>query len=122
MNQIPLNTTQIAICSVDELIQKKSIGWSGIVNSELKQCFLVYHGGQIYSYYNQCPHTGVNLDWIENQFLDKDGQLIQCATHGALFEIASGECLSGPCPGEWLKPVENKLINKIIYLKFQINA
>ncbi|MFP6798982.1 MAG: Rieske (2Fe-2S) protein, partial [Pseudomonas sp.] len=29
--------------------------------------------------------------------------LIQCATHGALFLIESGECVAGPCAGQSLQ-------------------
>ncbi len=42
---------------------------------------------------------------MEHDFLDMDGALIQCSTHGALFEIESGHCLAGPCQGDRLTPV-----------------
>jgi nitrite reductase/ring-hydroxylating ferredoxin subunit len=29
--------------------------------------------------------------------------MIQCATHGALFLIESGECVAGPCAGQSLQ-------------------
>lgn len=68
-----------------------------------------------YAYLNSCPHTGANLDWQEDQFLDMDKNLIQCATHDALFTIDSGECIAGPCHGEYLEAldivVENDSIN-----------
>ena len=31
--------------------------------------------------------------------------MILCATHGALFRIEDGHCLSGPCVGESLTPL-----------------
>ncbi len=57
------------------------------------------------AYVNSCPHTGVSLDWVPNQFLDAGGTHIQCATHGALFRLQDGYCVSGPCAGQSLKPV-----------------
>ena len=68
--------------------------------------FVVKRDGQIYAYLNRCPHLGVELNWQEDQFLDSEGALIQCATHGALFLIEDGRCVSGPCLGEYLTPVD----------------
>lgn len=65
--------------------------------------------GQIYVYHNRCPHRGINLEWQPDQFLDADRQLIQCATHGALFLIESGQCVQGPCLGEHLQPIEHSI-------------
>jgi len=59
--------------------------------------------GQVYAYRNQCPHRGIRLEWQPDQFLDSSASLIQCARHGALFLIESGECVSGPCAGESLQ-------------------
>ena len=64
--------------------------------------FVVRHGGRVEGYINSCPHTGVNLEWQANQFLDPGGHFIQCATHGALFRVEDGYCLRGPCAGEYL--------------------
>jgi nitrite reductase/ring-hydroxylating ferredoxin subunit len=67
--------------------------------------FAVKKDGQVYLYLNSCPHLGTPLEWQEDKFLDPDGALIQCSTHGALFEIESGHCLVGPCQGQFLKAV-----------------
>ena len=67
--------------------------------------FAVKKDNQIYLYWNRCPHLGTPLEWEEDRFLEADGALIQCATHGALFQISAGRCLAGPCKGKSLKPV-----------------
>ncbi len=67
--------------------------------------FAVKRNGQLYLYLNRCPHLGIELNWQEDRFLDPDNTLIQCATHGALFIIDTGECISGPCLGQSLTPV-----------------
>ena len=53
---------------------------------------------------NRCPHVGTPLDWAENEFLDREGRHIVCATHGALFRIDDGRCVAGPCQGDRLEP------------------
>ncbi|MFC3943481.1 Rieske (2Fe-2S) protein [Pseudomonas gingeri NCPPB 3146 = LMG 5327] len=58
--------------------------------------------GRVYLYQNRCPHRGIALEWQPDQFLDASASLIQCATHGALFLIESGECVAGPCVGQSL--------------------
>lgn len=63
---------------------------------------LVRRDGHVHAYRNRCPHRGIPLEWQPDQFLDVSGSLIQCATHGALFLIESGECVAGPCAGEYL--------------------
>ncbi|HYE92808.1 MAG TPA: Rieske (2Fe-2S) protein [Terriglobales bacterium] len=64
--------------------------------------FVVNHDGAVHAYVNRCPHVGTPLDLWENEFLSEDGRLIVCATHGAVFEPASGRCTAGPCAGDAL--------------------
>ena len=68
-------------------------------------------------YWNICPHIGTPLEWQEDQFLDDDGELIRCATHGALFEINSGKCLAGPCIGKKLHKIPFEISNDMIIVK-----
>ena len=65
--------------------------------------FVVRKGDQLYAYYNQCPHTGVGLNWAQDVFLNYDEQYIQCSMHGALFTLAEGRCIWGPCAGQFLQ-------------------
>lgn len=73
--------------------------------------FVVKHAGGIFFYHNRCPHLGIELEWVEDQFLDVDNSLIQCSTHGALFVINSGECIYGPCLGQALEAIEHHIEN-----------
>ena len=65
----------------------------------------VRRDGRVYAYENRCPHRGIPLEWQADRFLDASGSLIQCASHGALFFIESGECVSGPCAGQALRAI-----------------
>jgi nitrite reductase/ring-hydroxylating ferredoxin subunit len=67
--------------------------------------FVVNHDGACYAYVNRCAHVGTPLDLWPNEFLSEDGRTIICATHGALYEPASGLCTAGPCEGDTLSPL-----------------
>ena len=62
--------------------------------------------GRVYAYKNRCHHRGVALEWQPDQFLDPSASLIQCSTHAALFLIESGECVAGPCAGQFLTALD----------------
>ena len=61
--------------------------------------------GDVRAWLNICPHAGRRLDWAPGKFLRaKDGSLV-CAAHGASFDLATGECIAGPCRGERLRDI-----------------
>jgi nitrite reductase/ring-hydroxylating ferredoxin subunit len=64
--------------------------------------FVVHHGGGYRAWLNRCPHTGTPLDLWPNEFFSEDGRWLVCATHGAIFEPATGACTAGPCAGDAL--------------------
>jgi len=70
--------------------------------------FVVRRGNNVFAYQNVCAHAGHPLNWQPDDFLTDDGERIVCASHGALFELHSGLCVAGPCPGRSLQalPVE----------------
>ena len=71
--------------------------------------FITQRDGSFYAYQNVCPHLQVELEFLENQFLDQDQEFIQCSTHGALFEVETGLCITGPCQGDTLEKVNIKV-------------
>lgn len=71
-----------------------------------KPIFVVAHNNEHKAYVNECPHLGIDLNWAPDKFLDGDNKYIQCSMHGALFEVKDGECIHGPCQGQYLQPVE----------------
>ncbi|GAB5358936.1 hypothetical protein AAMO2058_000501600 [Amorphochlora amoebiformis] len=60
----------------------------------------------VYGYLNRCPHMRLPLEWFPDKFMSVDGLNLQCATHGALFDVETGVCIHGPCIGKALSPVE----------------
>ncbi|HRK57969.1 MAG TPA: Rieske 2Fe-2S domain-containing protein [Burkholderiaceae bacterium] len=69
------------------------------IGGQRRSAFAVRWRGQVFAYLNQCAHVASELDWTEGQFFDADGQFIQCASHGAIYDPASGACAGGPCAG-----------------------
>jgi nitrite reductase/ring-hydroxylating ferredoxin subunit len=70
-----------------------------------KEGFVIRHGGRVYAYRNECRHIPMTMDWVENRFLSRDGCYVQCATHGARYQIDTGLCVDGPPLGERLRPL-----------------
>ncbi len=102
----------ITVFHVNDIDDESSKGFEAGDESYLA----VKKDGEIYVYRNKCPHLGIELNWQEDQFLDMDGALIQCSTHGALFLIEDGECVSGPCLGERLESIPFDIIDEDIVL------
>lgn len=92
------------LCPSHALAQDSSRGF----DIDGQKLFAVRRAGTAYFYINRCPHRGVPLEWQPDQFLDQSASLIQCATHGALFLIESGECIAGPCAGQSLKALHGR--------------
>ncbi|MFN3580175.1 MAG: Rieske (2Fe-2S) protein [Pseudomonas sp.] len=87
------------LCHLDQLPDPGSKGFT----YQGQALFAVRQGSQVFVYENSCPHRGIPLEWVPDQFLDSSGRLIQCATHGALFLPENGACVAGPCAGQSLK-------------------
>lgn len=104
------------LCKVSDIENPGSKGFCVDIPSGTLQLFVVKKNLEVFGYQNVCPHTGVGLDWVPHRFLDVNESLIICATHGALFEIHSGLCVSGPCWGEKLTPVPIEIIDDEIFL------
>lgn len=103
--------TQLTLlCILDDLPEGSSKGFAS------NKVFAVNDRGTVYVYRNSCPHQGIPLEWTANQFLDSSGSMIQCANHGALFVINSGQCVSGPCTGRSLQAIPHQIINNSIWI------
>lgn len=100
-------TSQI---SVDSIPENGSISFT----HNKQNMFAVKKEGELFVYANSCPHLGIALEWVENQFLDSSKTMIQCANHGALFVIENGNCVSCPCSGRKLTAIPFDIVDGII--------
>jgi nitrite reductase/ring-hydroxylating ferredoxin subunit len=66
--------------------------------------FLVRQGEAVFGYLDRCPHAGWPLAMAPDRYLTREGDLILCSGHGALFRPEDGVCIGGPCAGERLSP------------------
>ena len=78
--------------------------------------FVVRRGDEVHAYQNYCMHVGHPLNWAPDSFLTKDRSAIICASHGALYDIESGECFAGPCRGKSLRRVVVAVRDGAVYV------
>ena len=104
------------LCKISDIEDPGSKAFDIKINRKIQSIFVVHKDGEFFAYYNQCPHTGASLEWQEDQFLDLDKTLIQCATHDALFMINSGKCIAGPCIGDKLQAIPLSIDSDEIHL------
>ena len=86
------------------------------VTLEGRDLLLVNCNGGLYLYENLCPHARDTLDPMGGNLSDDSGQLVRCQRHGATFLATTGECVSGPCQGEFLTPVSFTSSGDSVYL------
>jgi nitrite reductase/ring-hydroxylating ferredoxin subunit len=104
------------LCRTSDIEDPGSKSFEVKIKHKTESVFVVHKNGEFFAYLNQCPHTGASLEWQQDQFLDLDKELIQCATHDALFIIDSGECIAGPCAGDSLQPLALSIHQDKIHL------
>ena len=97
---------EVVVCRLDELQDPGCKEFSIGEGDWPFKGFVVRQGDKVYAYQNFCMHAGHPLNWKPDGFLTGDGSQIICASHGAIYEIESGECVAGPCPGKKLRPVD----------------
>lgn len=93
------------LCTLAELDQTGTRGFTFREESKLFMMFVVRTGDGAVAFVNSCPHMGTPLNFLEHRFLSADGTRLQCATHGAQFEPETGLCVHGPCLGARLKRI-----------------
>jgi len=81
------------------------------------EAMLINYQGNHYAYVNRCPHVGLGLDWVDNQFFSVDHRYLMCANHGAVFEPPTGECVWGPCAGLSLQSLPLEIVEQSIWVR-----
>ena len=96
-----------SLCRLDEIADPGARGFT-FPAPEAKgrafQGFVVRKAGALHGYVDACPHTGGPLPAAPDRYLDAKGDWILCWTHGAMFQIADGLCVAGPCVKRSLRP------------------
>ncbi len=94
------------VCRVDDIDDPGALGFLVGEGDWPFRGFVVRRGGRLHAYANVCPHARHPLDMLPDEFLVRDGSMIRCGSHGAMFVPETGECVIGPCVGARLLRLE----------------
>lgn len=95
----------IVLCRIDELPDGAARGFDP-ARTGRDRMFVVRQGAHVVAYRDACPHIdGAPMAWRKDAYLSGDRRHIACHAHGALFDIATGACVLGPCLGRSLSVV-----------------
>lgn len=94
----------IALCALADLADPGSKGFRFRQDSKMFAGFVVRIGTEIRGYVDSCPHAGWPLAAWDDRYLTREGDLILCGGHAALFRPLDGVCIAGPCADERLTP------------------
>ena len=106
------------LCALDDIPDGESGGFIAETPDGRRGFLVVRQGDTAFVYINSCPHIGSPLDFEPGKFLNLEKTHIMCSTHGALFNIDDGHCISGPCAGKDLEKVKTQIVDRNIQLIF----
>ena len=93
------------LCNLRDIEDDNSAAFTAEFDGKSNMVLAVRNGERVNVYLNSCPHTGAPLDLNAGKFLNLGKKYIICSTHGALFKIEDGYCISGPCRSSSLEAV-----------------
>jgi nitrite reductase/ring-hydroxylating ferredoxin subunit len=108
--------TETRLCALDDIADGGSDGFTVETAQGKKWLMVIRKGDGVFVYLNSCPHIGSPLDLPPGRFLNRDSTMILCTTHGALFRIEDGYCVSGPCAEKSLSPVAAEVRDGEVFL------
>lgn len=104
------------LCRAEEIPEGSARGFRFGSGAHLRMVLVVRRKGALHAYENACPHMGTPLNFLSDRFFDRGGEHLLCATHGALFRVADGFCVAGPCAGKSLAPAAIRIADDEIVL------
>lgn len=94
----------VRLCHSSDLAEGSARGFD--LHSHGRDTMFVVRRNGLHAYRNACPHwEGASMPWRKDAYLNVDATRIVCSAHGAQFDIETGVCLTGPCPGQTLTHV-----------------
>lgn len=118
MRKATIRARQIgtALCELATLEPGHSRGFDPLGEGR-QTMFVIRHADGIVGWRNACPHYDhARMAWKADEFMNGDHTLILCGAHGALFDIHSGRCISGPCIGQYLTQVPLLIKDGAVYI------
>ena len=109
--------TQRVICASADLVDGgRGVRFALVRWGVTSAAFAIRYMGKVHAYLNSCAHVPVELDWMEGEFFDQSGLYLICATHGATYDPATGQCVMGPCKGQRLMALRVAERDGTVYL------
>jgi len=105
----------LRLCALAEIADPGAKGFRFRRDSALFAGVVVRRGPLLAGYLDVCPHASWPLAAFDDRFLTRNGEHILCSGHGALFALADGACVAGPCFGERLTPWAIKLLGDEVF-------
>ena len=95
---------RIPLCNASDLVEGGlAVPFDVVYGGETCRAFAVRFEGRPHAFLNRCSHVAMELDFQPDRFFDDTGQWLLCATHGAVYQPDTGECMGGPCRGGLVK-------------------
>ena len=104
------------LCDLNQIEDNDSAAFVVDRDGKEESLMLIRKEKNVFVYLNTCPHIGTPLDFFPGRFLSKDKDFIICSTHGALFRINDGFCISGPCAKQTLTKVSIEIIEGTVFI------
>lgn len=111
-----MTDARVKLCDLSEIAEGDSNGFTAERDGKPIRYIVVRKNAEVYVYINSCPHVGAPLDLIPGRFLSPDKSLILCSSHGALFRLEDGFCVSGPCAEQALSAAPFEIREGALYL------
>lgn len=90
------------LCHIADLPEGQARGFA--LAGQRHKAIVLRKDGDVYAYRDACPHYtgGTPMAWKSDAYLNGAGTHLACHSHGALFDVATGACVLGPCLGQSL--------------------
>ncbi|MEQ1863476.1 MAG: Rieske (2Fe-2S) protein [Micropepsaceae bacterium] len=108
--------TQRALCQAEDIGEGCARGFVIGEGKDRLEVVVVRKHGALRAYVNSCPHQLTPLETFPDRFLNEDGTLLVCSTHGARFRVEDGYCVSGPCQGKSLVSISFEIRDGFVFV------
>ena len=89
------------LCRQDAIGEGEAKGFAPVGDFRRK-IIVLRRGGALHAWLDSCPHysTGTPMAWKTDAYLNGEKTHLACHSHGALFDMETGDCVLGPCLGQ----------------------
>ncbi|BCH66639.1 hypothetical protein RvVAT039_38550 [Agrobacterium vitis] len=95
------------LCRQDAVGEGEAKGF-GPLEGFRRKIIVIRRDGKLHAWLDACPHysSGTPMAWKTDAYFNGEKTHLACNSHGALFDLETGECVLGPCLGQGLTRVD----------------